>query len=315
MTSQEIKKYLNSVLDIELNIYIQEETLLRMTNTYNDLGIKKNIPKPVKQIPYTDIFSVMFSAGIIVGLISGIVGAIVEFVSNTGFSAFFNAVIGFVAYGFIGLLAGAFTLGSLVAFFKSRTAKENSNKNYRSQCDEYDMAIAKDRQRVTTELLQKNRLGNEIKRMQDILNNSRKTLSTLYSYNILNRDYRNIYAVASIYGYFEKGRTASLGFNQSNGDQGAYNIYENERRLNLIITNTQEIINKMDTVIQNQYELASGLQEAENKISNLCSGVSNFIYSAENSLKEIEKCQRITAYNSERAARELEYLNWMHILN
>ncbi len=316
MTSQQIKQYLNSVLDVELNVYIQEETLLRMNNTYKNLGIHKNIQKPVRQRAYTDIFSVMFTAGIIVGIIVGLIGGIIEIVSSSGiFSAIFRGIIGAVAYGFIGFLGGAFTIGAVAAFISGRTAQNNSDRAFEAEYAAYENTKAQDNQRVKKELLQKNKLGNEITRMQTALNSSRKNLNTLYSYNILNRDYRNIYAVASIYGYFEKGRTASLGFNPSTGDQGAYNIYENERRLNLIITNTQEILNKMDMVIKNQYELAAGLQNAEAKINSLCSGVSAFIYNAENSLNEIVQCQRITAYNSERAARELEYLSWMHLLN
>ncbi len=172
--------------------------------------------------------------------------------------------------------------------------------------------MTKDNRRVNSEVAQKRKLNREIQRMNDRLSKSRRNLTELYRYNILESEYRNIYAVSSIYGYLKKGRTKSLVFNDKTGDQGAYNIYENERRMNIIITNTEEIINRLDAVVQNQYDLAQGLRNAEKKINSMCSDINRFMDNTQSSLSSIQECQSIIAYNSARATRELEYLNWMH---
>ncbi len=314
MNAEQIKQYLASVLDVELNLYIQEETLLRMNNTYNSLGIKQNIYEPTVKKVETDPFGTMWLVGVVIGFISAVIAAISEYNSaSSAFKGIVYAIIGAAVYGVIGLICGAFTVGSIVAIIEKKNAQSKENEKYELQYHNYQNAVSNDKKRIKKELERKQRLVPEIARMKNLIANTRKNLASLYAYDVINKDYRNIYAISSIYGYFDKGRTASLGFNQQNGDQGAYNIYENECRLNLIITNTKEILDKMDTVIQNQFELVSGLKNAERQIGSLCSGVSAFMNNTENALSEIAECQRITAYNAERTAREMEYLVWMEM--
>ena len=50
--------------------------------------------------------------------------------------------------------------------------------------------------------------------------------------------------------YFESGRCSTL-----TGPDGAYNLYEQELRSNLIISNLQEINSKLDQIKANQYLL------------------------------------------------------------
>ncbi len=315
MTTAEIKKYLHSALEIELNIYTQKEIISRMENTCRDLGYKGNIQKPQKSNGGTDTFFIMGFVGVIVGIITAIVTAIIEYNSADGvFEGIIYAIIGFVAYGVLGIIIGGLTLGTLVAVLVSISNKKKCSKEYDQAFDKYLTDIAVDDTRVKRELIQKKHLKNEITRITNQLNDSKKNLQTLYSYNIVNPDYRNIYAISSFYSYFEKGRTASLGFNPNNGDQGAYNIYENERRMDLIITNTDEILNKLDMVMENQRTLANGLQRAQKKVGVLCDQLGDFIYTAGNNIEQIKECQKITAYYSEKSAQELSYLSWMHLL-
>ncbi len=316
MTAQEITKYLSSVFDVELNVYIQEQTLLRMNNTYNQLGKKRNISRPVQKTAESNTVFIMSASGIIIGIITGIIFAIIEYNKISGFFyRIFRTAIAFVAYGIIGLIAGGFIAGFIISLILKFSKQRKLDKEYDLQMQEYRKKIAIDEKRVKSELNQKALLNNEIERMSDSLNRSKNNLRTIYNYNIINQDYQNIYAVGSMYDYFVKGRTQSLGFNSTTGDQGAYNIYENERRMNLIITNTEEILKRIDTVIQNQYELANGLCEAKNQINNLCAGINKFMTSTENHLNQITECQRITAYNAERSRKELEFITWMQLLN
>lgn len=316
MTAEEIKKYLSAVFETELNIYVQENALIRMKNTYKALGNKKAIRKPAQRVSNTDVFGIMWFVGVVVGIIAAIIGAVYEFKTTSGIIApVFEAVLGFVIYGIMGVIGGGLTLGSIIALSAKKSDQNKLDEQYKLDLAKYNQNIINDNNRVNKELIQKKALNNEIARMTSMLNQSKNNLREMYSYNVLNGDYQNIYAVSSIYGYFEKGRTRSLTFNEATGDQGAYNIYENEIRMNLIIRNTEEIMTKLDTVINNQYELANGLRSAQGKINSLCSDIGNFIYDTNRKLNEIEYCQSITAYNSEKTARELEFMNWMRVFD
>ena len=316
MTTQELKRYIESVFDTELNIYVQEKTLNRMKNTYASLGTKKTIREPACQIANVNISSYMGSVGFVIGLVYGIITAIIEYNSSSGpIIKFINAVGTLFVNGIIGFIVGGLTIGTIVGLIiKSSKQKENDSK-YNADMQRYRQNISDDEKRVKNELVQKKALGNEIQMMQTRLVDSKNNLKKMYSYGVLNPDYQNIYAVSSIYEYLAKGRTKSLVFDETTGDQGAYNIYEYERRMNMIITNTEEILNKLDDISTNQYELVNGLRNANNRIDSLCSGVSSFMKNTTNSLNSIEHSQSLIAYNTERTNRELEFLTWMHIFN
>lgn len=84
-------------------------------------------------------------------------------------------------------------------------------------------------------------------------------LQYLYSYNIIYEKYRyDLVAICMFAEYFKSGRCVSF-----QGHEGAYNIYEQEIRLGIIIEKLDEIIERLDRIEQNQY----GLYQALNEIS------------------------------------------------
>ena len=135
-----------------------------------------------------------------------------------------------------------------------------------------------------------------------MLADSRRKLREIYSYDILATKYRNIVAVASIYEYLKDGRTHSLDINGS--DEGAYNKFEREIRLNKIITNTDIIIQKLDVVIENQQELASVMSSATKSIDKLVSSTDKLNASVE-----------LSNYRQEQISNELHYMNMMNSLH
>lgn len=314
LTTENLEKYLAFVFETELDVYIREKTLQRMKNTSATLGRNSLIYRPQKKNNSVNISDYMLGAGVIVGIIAFIIGTIIEYNGSGGgfFMLILSAIVG-VIYFVIGLIVGGLTIGTVVGLAMLKSESNDINKDYEKRLEEYDAKIAKDNLRVKNEKRQKAALDNEIKAMESALYQTKQNLKKIYNYDVLFPDYQNIYAVSSIYGYINKGRTRSLTFNEQTGDQGAYNIYEYERRMNKIITNTEEILNKLDIVINNQYELANGLKNANARIDSLCSGVSTFMKSAANSLQSIERCQSIIAYNSERTRREMEFIAWMQL--
>ena len=82
------------------------------------------------------------------------------------------------------------------------------------------------------------------------LNDSKRTLSTYYSADVIFPKYRNLPALTSIYEYITSGRCAELA-----GANGAYNLYENELRQNTVIAQLNTIISNLEQIRQNQYTL------------------------------------------------------------
>jgi hypothetical protein len=69
--------------------------------------------------------------------------------------------------------------------------------------------------------------------------------------------YRDIVALSTFYEYLMAGRCETL-----DGINGAYNIYENELRLNTIIT-------KLDEIKENQFMIYNKLRDIDNSLSTL----------------------------------------------
>ncbi len=309
LTGESLKKYLHCLLETELNVYIQKELISNMTCTYNSLGKKRSIRKPKLEnddIPYLPI---MVIVGIIGGIIVGLINSIPE--ASGGFWNFIGAILTFIVTAIVYFFITGIGIGGVISLIIFFINKSQRHAKYKDDMADYNDDLKKDENRVEREKKKACALLTEINAAKKRLSEAEANLKKMYSYNVLSYDYRNIYAVSSMYGYLEKGRTRCLGFDPLTGDQGAYNIYENECRLDLIITNTEEIIRKLDTVIDNQYYLANGLSRANNTISKLSSSVDQTI----NSLSNIERCQEVIAYNSAQSRKELEFLTWMTILS
>lgn len=107
-------------------------------------------------------------------------------------------------------------------------------------------------------------LDAEIATVEEALKNSFQCKNELYSYNIIFEKYRNIVAVSSFYEYLMAGRCDSL-----EGANGAYNIYENESRMDSIITKLDEIETKLDEIKANQFMVYNKLNSIESSLNSL----------------------------------------------
>ena len=199
----------------------------------------------------------------------------------------------------------------LVYYFYERA---RIRRKWEYDMEKYELAVDKENDRLRMEERQKTALAAEIDSLQRQLSQTNRNLSKLYAYGVLDRDYRNLYAVAVIYSYFCKGRTHSLQFDPRTGDPGAYNLYESERRLNRIITNTEEILSRLDEIAQNQYDLAVSMQNATRQISTLCNKVTAQLNGISRSVAATERNTEIIAYNTACMEAETRFMAWMTAL-
>lgn len=122
-------------------------------------------------------------------------------------------------------------------------------------------------------------LDKEITEIEELLKKAIATRNELYAYNIVFEKYRNMVALATFYEYLMSGRCSSL-----EGADGAYNIYENEIRANLIIAKLDEIVKALERIEQNQYTMYTEMCNIHNALDNLNSTLTTAV----NSLHNIE---------------------------
>ncbi len=142
-----------------------------------------------------------------------------------------------------------------------------------------------------------------LKEMDDIKNEIIKiniSVNQLNALNIIYPKYNNFIAITTFYEYFLTGRCDSL-----TGSTGAYNLYENELRSNIIIDKLDIIIEKLDNIKENQYQMYCVLNEINEMQKNICSSLDKVvdeITSISKSAKNIETLSSVTAYNTTKMA-------------
>lgn len=151
--------------------------------------------------------------------------------------------------------------------------------------------------------------ANAIEKEKNILVDKRKQaivyLKKIYSANIIYPKYRNFIAVLSIYEYFVSGRCDEL-----TGHEGAYNIYENELRLNRIINTLDNILYRLDEIKQNQYYLYQALCDTKEMINSLSSEMNNI----SSDLSSVANSASIAAYNTKIAAEDTRLLTYINLI-
>ena len=145
------------------------------------------------------------------------------------------------------------------------------------------------------------------KEISIIENNRVKTeqiLSKYYGLNIIYAKYQGLIPIASFYEYFKSGRCETL-----TGHEGAYNIYESELRMNVIISKLDVVINRLDEIRNSQYMLYDAISSSNNIAGRMLNTVNNL---ADN-MVEVVNNQQVIAYNSRIAAQNTEFLTWLKI--
>lgn len=127
-------------------------------------------------------------------------------------------------------------------------------------------------------------------------------LNQYYSANIIYPKYRNLVAVSMFEEYIQSGRCSIL-----EGHEGAYNLYESELRMNLILTKLDDIIDRLDQISENQYMLAQSLQKSRQEVINIAQSINT-------SLEDVKESASTSAYFNRISAQNTSYLKWMTFL-
>ena len=117
-------------------------------------------------------------------------------------------------------------------------------------------------------------------------------LEKIYSYDIVYPKYRNFIAMCTIYEYYESQRCDML-----IGHEGAYNIYENELRQNIIIGMLDQINTRLDVIERNQHVLAEAIRDTNYRLGAL-----------ERQVEQVQLTAESAEYSAKVAADNTKYI-------
>ena len=325
MTTKELTAYLKCAAELEASIYRQEEAI---RTARNNLVLKKpdlkKIPAPTNKansltkptLPPV-VKSKLWVYLLVWGIFQGSLGAVCWAVgAGTG--------IGLLNL-FFGISVGALGIASKCTLARSNSkrqkdyiiAQQNYNKSVEEANKAYQAALitynketkaaqeAYDKQYAVAE----RKYGyatTAVKQMNQPLSETKNALRKLYDVGIIFPKYRDMVAMCTIYEYFASGRCTEL-----TGPTGAYNLYESELRMNLIVNKLDVIIRSLEDIKKNQYTLYNEMRATKD----LLTGISADVRSILNTTNEIAASSKIAAHCAYVTAQNTEALKYISLIN
>lgn len=314
MDKNKIVEYLENVVELEKQVYLQHNALNKLNAKINSLGYAKNIQAPVKPQDVGLDSDCIKNSSILGALFGGLLSLVIGF--NLGCDEYslctlFNFIDVMITALVICIPAGAF-IGCLIglAIACSKRSRENNRLSieHQNSIDRYEKMKDDDALRVKRELEQRSFLCSEYDVLYAQYEDTCRTRQRFYDTNIIYGKYhRDFAAVASFLDYFKSGRCSTLGENR--GGDGAYNTYENELFHKIITNKLDLVIDNLNEIKQIQYSLAVAISEGNQISHDLVSATERLALAQEKTAEN----SAITAYSSQQAANELNQIKWLEI--
>lgn len=304
------KEYLKNIKDLEISCYQQQKLLQALNEKVHQATIsqRKNENADIGEPPTkpgnshgTNIVASLFIEviAILIGAVAGLpIGLIRWLCSGDGFFSNFengiDAPLGtyikstaLVLGGVMGVIALLYLLW--VAFIY------DSEKDYNKDLADYEKRKALKEEQITKSVSVANHCLAERDKCERSLTDTRQLLNRYYGMNFIYPKYRGLVPICTLYEYLESGRCFTLV-----GHEGAYNLYESELRMNMIIEKLDDIIYRLDDISSTQRILAQELKKCNAKIDSLC-----------RSMDRIEQNTELTQYYSQVTALNTSYMAWL----
>lgn len=310
----DIKEYLLKAKDLETSLYEQHRAIKNLTSYRN--SIKNSHKRKSISSEFTvsgrgyDSIKPLLCGGLIVGSIIGLIvglntlsgeGNIISILFQLLWHIIITIILYAIIFGSIGLV-----LGLLIGFIGNliETPKINRENAYirSSNAEAHDFNNKLD----SIEKHQQSIVDEEINIMQGHYKQTSDTLRKLYSIDIIFPKYRGLVPICSFYEYFCSGRCSAL-----EGHEGAYNIYENELRQNLIIGKLDIVIDKLDQIESSQYILYDAIKSTNRNLNMISNEMTNMT----NKLQRISDSTQMIEYNTIQTRRNTDILTWLEIYN
>lgn len=303
MTVADMKNYLAMAINLERDAYTQKKAMESIRNQTFGLGVYRNFKEPEEPDKTVNErgFEAYFWGRLLIPV------CVISLVLALLFSSDFLLICG---GGGLLICGGACIIGKLI--YDDDYQKEM--KEYNKKVEEYKKCLVDDAKRVDAERVKDAALESSYSVLRSANEKTKNCLQQLYSKNVLYPKYRNYACVCTLYEYFDSGRCTTL-----EGHEGAYNLLENEMRLNRIITQNDRILENLETVKQNQELLYESIQEGNQKADQIirgCNHMSNQLNGIQMQgaelnarVAQLQTTSALNLYVNECSRRELEYIN------
>ncbi len=210
-------------------------------------------------------------------------------------------------------------------------AYQRDMKRYREQRAEYENKLKENqinRDRDEAEREAKTILLNkQAEGIEKSLAISEEHLQKIYEKDIIFPKYRNLVMACSLYEYVCAGRCTEL-----EGHEGAYNILESEIRFDRIVSQLNQVVAHLEQIQKNQFMLYSAMKESNQRSMQIRDDFSRMVATLEGvyrntselnahtaqlsaHIDKLQETSALTAYQTERAQKELAYMNRMDYLS
>lgn len=295
MNTAELKEYLRDVYELESTLYSLNAFYNMLVETKSKIGATHDIPLKRFKSDFEDSDGGFLVIGEFIGII---IGEILVFCLSNEKQAWNKFIMGLINGAVIGLLV----FGIIILLI--RRSDEKEYKKIEKENRTIQLQNEKNHEKIRWKIKQ---IECEMNNVTNTYNKTWNILQSYYALDIIYKKYRSFVAISSIYEYFESGICTTL-----TGYEGAYNLFENEARQNMIITKLDDIIRHLDRIEQNQYMLYSAIKECNERIDRLngsCSKMLSKMTTLENSNEIMEYNSQITAKNAEATNRIIYYKN------
>lgn len=305
MDKQRLIQYLQNVVDLEKQVYLQKRALYQLDNRIKSLGHAGNVkPDYHWSLDFVDIAKRaggFIGGGFLLGLIFRLIYGLIHGTNIKDYD--FASPKHALTFGCVTALVGL-----LIVVIWTVIEKIGNDKHNAFLDEQYNAEKHADAQRVSNELAQKKVLQQERSILYGRYQKTQETLRRFYDVGVIYGKYRyDFAAVASFLDYFQSGRCSTLGENR--GGDGAYNLYESELRQNIIINKLDLVLSKLDQIRDNQYSLACAIQEGNRMSQRLVKATERLAIAGEQTARNSE----IAAYNSRQSANELNQIKWLQL--
>lgn len=317
LSRSEMMRYLKTIMELELSVYTQEK-ILEETEEEIYEPRKKKVEKEVIRVSYPtepveEYVNNDHKIALGIGIVFVAIGLILSIMSTAPYLQIFLYVVGAVALAL-----------APMGFNNEKAAKEKYRielKRYRKEMEEtktkheklvaeaekdYQKRLAEAEEEFTQQMQRYQGILPTIEQLEEQLCATEKVLEDMYALDILYPKYHDLIAVSSFYEYFATERVSKL-----TGSNGAYNLFEQELRMNLVINKLDDIITELEEIKENQYMLYSELVAANEKMEQISQNIIELV----NSSRNVEKLAGITAYCSQVAAQNTEALKYIALIS
>ena len=314
MNSKVLKKYIRNIYKLEASIYAQKLLYNKIQDKIIDLknydgegfytkrsysGLLSNYS--IFEDGMVDYFYTLLGTPILGAIVGAVIGIIISvifhfvgFIDGLFYGAVLGASIAFAIFFIVTMITIVLYIKDLIKIHKHNQLVEQENKR---------VEISNIEKIKNTELMI-DKLVDEQNVIKEKINETQQILYEYYNQNIVYPKYRNFVAISSFYEYLSSGRCSQL-----TGHEGAYNIYENEIRLDRIILKLDEVIERLDEIKANQHMLYSEISKANSQIYELSERINN----AACKLDNIESNTAVSAYYGRISAENTEFLKWVRV--